>query len=92
MTLDGSVARANARDNLSSMISLQGNYDPAELVEENGKTEESVKRTATQLLQELGPKHLIANLGEGLSGKESTKLVKVFVDTIHEVSEQMMER
>ena len=91
VTLDGSVSRATARDNIPS-VSLQGNYDPAELIEENGKTEESVRKTATQLLQELGPTHLIANLGEGLGGKESPKLISVFVDTIHQVSEQMMKR
>jgi uroporphyrinogen decarboxylase len=51
-----------------------------------------VRKTATQLLQELGPTHLIANLGEGLGGKESPKLISVFVDTIHQVSEQMMKR
>jgi uroporphyrinogen decarboxylase len=90
VTLDGSVSRATARDNIT--VSLQGNYDPAELIEENGKTEETVRKSATQLLQELGPAHLIANLGEGLGGKESTKLISVFVDTIHQVSEQMMKR
>jgi uroporphyrinogen decarboxylase len=90
VTLDGSVSRSNAKDNLPSTVSIQGNYDPAELIVENGKTGESVRRSTTELLHELGPHRLIANLGEGLSGKESPALVKVFVDTIHEVSIDMM--
>ncbi|GFH57263.1 hypothetical protein CTEN210_13739 [Chaetoceros tenuissimus] len=60
---------------------------PAELIEENGETQENVKETAKTLVDELGPQILIANLGEGLGGKESTDLVQVFDDTIHEYSE-----
>jgi len=92
VTIDGSVSRATARDNIPSEVTLQGNYDPAELIEENGKTRGSVQHSATELLEELGPRRLIANLGEGLSGKESPNLVSTFVDTIHIVSEQMLKQ
>jgi uroporphyrinogen decarboxylase len=90
ITLDGSVDRLTARDIVGNHVSLQGNYDPAELIAENGKTVETVQATARQLLQELGPQRLIANLGEGLGGKESPELVKAFVDTIHKESAAMM--
>jgi len=42
------------------------------------------------MLEELGPQKLIANLGAGLGGKESTQLVKAFVDSIHEESEKLI--
>ncbi len=69
---------------------LQGNYDPRELIDNGTKTPETVRQTAKDLLSELGPQRLIANLGEGLGGKESPELVKAFVDAIHEESEAMI--
>mmetsp|Transcript_12776 Transcript_12776/g.23965 ORF Transcript_12776/g.23965 Transcript_12776/m.23965 type:complete len:465 (+) Transcript_12776:192-1586(+) len=87
VTMDGDVDRSTARAAVGDRCGLQGNYDPSELIMENGKTAETVRDTARALIDELGPQRLIANLGEGLGGKESTELVKVFVDTIHEYSE-----
>jgi len=87
VTMDGDVDRSTARATVGDRCGLQGNYDPAELIEENGKTPETVKESVKVLIDELGPQRLIANLGEGLGGKESTKLVQVFVDSIHEYSE-----
>jgi len=87
VTMDGDVDRSTARATVGGRCGLQGNYDPAELIEENGKTPETVKESAKALIDELGPQRLIANLGEGLGGKESTELVQVFVDSIHEYSE-----
>jgi uroporphyrinogen decarboxylase len=93
ITIDGSVDRATARASVggdATNIVLQGNYDPAELIEANGKTVETVQASARQMLQELGPQRLIANLGEGLGGKESTDLVDAFVTAIHQESKQMI--
>lgn len=89
VTLDGEVARATARSTVGDRAGLQGNYDPRELIpnEEGTKTPETVRQTARDMLVALGPQRLIANLGEGLGGKESPELVKAFVDSIHEESE-----
>lgn len=74
---------------MDSRAGLQGNYDPRELIDNGTKTPETVRQTAKDLLSELGPQRLIANLG-GLGGKESPELVKAFVDAIHEESEAMI--
>lgn len=90
VTIDGSVERATARDTVDGRAGLQGNYDPKELIDDGMKTPETVRQTARDLLSELGPQRLVANLGEGLGGKESPELVKAFVDAIHEESEAMI--
>mmetsp|Transcript_19459 Transcript_19459/g.36293 ORF Transcript_19459/g.36293 Transcript_19459/m.36293 type:complete len:161 (+) Transcript_19459:1-483(+) len=88
VTIDGSVDRSTARAVVGDNVALQGNYDPRELIEdeEGTKTPETVRQTAREMLDALGPQKLIANLGEGLGGKESPRLVKAFVDAIHEES------
>eukprot|EP00980_Cylindrotheca_fusiformis_P009169 scaffold1996_cov127-Cylindrotheca_fusiformis.AAC.6 len=88
VTIDGSVDRDSARTVIGDKVALQGNYDPRELIEaeDGSKTPETVRKTAREMIQALGPQKLIANLGEGLGGKESTVLVKAFVDAIHEES------
>jgi len=88
--IDGSVSRTKGRSAVGGRCGLQGNYDPRELIEENGKTMDTVRATAKVMLEELGPQRLIANLGEGLGGKESPQLVAAFVDAIHEESEAMI--
>ncbi len=91
VTIDGSVDASSARDLIGESVALQGNYDPIELIEDGGnKTPETVRQTAKELLHQLGPQRLIANLGEGLGGKESPVLVKTFVDAIHEESAAMI--
>jgi uroporphyrinogen decarboxylase len=88
ITIDGTVDRSTARS--IGPNTLQGNYDPAELIESNGKTVETVRSTAKEMLEELGPQRLIANLGEGLGGKESPELVNAFIQAIHEESAAMI--
>ena len=83
ITIDGSVDRSTARATVGDRVALQGNYDPRNLIEdeEGTKTPETVRATAREMLEALGPQKLIANLGEGLGGKESTTTV-AFRETI----------
>eukprot|EP00529_Nitzschia_sp_RCC80_P022560 CAMPEP_0113481464 /NCGR_PEP_ID=MMETSP0014_2-20120614/22423_1 /TAXON_ID=2857 /ORGANISM="Nitzschia sp." /LENGTH=479 /DNA_ID=CAMNT_0000374963 /DNA_START=83 /DNA_END=1522 /DNA_ORIENTATION=- /assembly_acc=CAM_ASM_000159 len=92
ITIDGSVSRDTARQVVVDRVALQGNYDPRELIEaeDGSKTPETVRQTVREMLEALGPQKLIANLGEGLGGKESTTLVKAFVDAVHEESAAMI--
>ena len=93
VTIDGSVDRSSARTSVDpAHCGLQGNYDPANLIlgTDGGRTTETVRASAKQMLEELGPQRLIANLGEGLGGKESPFLVSAFVNAIHEESENMI--
>jgi uroporphyrinogen decarboxylase len=99
VSLDGDVDRKTARQVVNSdvnKVSLQGNYDPRELIKNaegsTTKTVDTVRQTALQMLQELGPQRLITNLGEGLGGKESCVLVQAFVDAIHEESAVMIDQ
>lgn len=91
VTIDGSVDRSLARDVVGGRAGLQGNYDPRELIEANGKTVDTVRESATELLEALGPQRLVANLGEGLGGRESPELVNAFVEAVHEESERMID-
>jgi uroporphyrinogen decarboxylase len=91
VTIDGDVPRDTARDVVDSRAGLQGNYDPRELIEDGSHTKETVRQTVKDMLTTLGPQRLIANLGEGLGGKESTTLVKEFVDAVHEESAAMIQ-
>jgi uroporphyrinogen decarboxylase len=92
LTMDGSVDRTTVRAAVGPDVTLQGNYDPAELIVANGKTPETVRASARSMLEALGPAKLIANLGEGLGGKESPELVEAFVTAIHEESAAMLQQ
>ena len=92
ITIDGEVDRSSARNTVGDRAVLQGNYDPKELIltDDGSKTVETVRDTTKELLDSLGCQRLIANLGEGLGGKEDPELVKAFVDAVHEESEKMI--
>lgn len=90
ITIDGSVNVEDAREEHGRGKAVQGNFDPKFLVPGDHTGEDVVRCEVRKMLEGIGCGSYIANLGEGLGGKESTELVKVFVDAVHEISEKMM--
>ncbi|CAM9744322.1 unnamed protein product [Ascophyllum nodosum] len=71
---------------------VQGNFDPRLLADASPMSSAKVREATATMMRELGPQKLIANLGEGLMGQEDPANVAVFVDAIHEFSEDLIQR
>lgn len=100
VSMDTQTDRAQARALLSAaalatppphgrVSGLQGNFDVA-LLQEGASTPEQVRAASAAMIRELGTQNLIANLGEGLTGKEDPALVAAFIDSVHDVSREML--
>ena len=79
LTLDSTADLKTVRSSLPAKC-LQGCFDVSLLV---SGTEASVGEATTSMLDTLGGQKLIANLREGLGGKEKVELVQAFVDAVH---------
>jgi len=79
LTLDASAEWSTVRAELPPRC-LQGAFDPKLLVD---GTEEEVVAATNAMLDTLGGQKLIANLCEGLGGKEKPELVNAFVNAVH---------
>ena len=86
LTLDNTADLSTVRTDLPPRC-LQGAFDPALLVKANGSDEAKVRAETEAMLKQLGSQKLIANLREGLSGKEDPELVTAFVDAVHAYKE-----
>jgi len=90
VTLDTAADRAASREALGPGQCLQGNLDPRLLLAGEG-AEATLKQEVGSMLGALGPcDALIANLGEGLMGKEDQGLVAAMVDEVHAASAKML--
>lgn len=76
---------------LGRVSGVQGNLDVA-ILQAGASTVEQVTAATKAMIEELGPQNLIANLGEGLTGKEDPVLVAAFIDAVHSVSEEIIKR
>lgn len=85
ITLDTAADRALAREALGPAQVLQGNFDP-KLLLADASSEAAIHAELEVMLADLSPDKLIANLGEGLMGKEDQGLVDAFVDDVHATS------
>ncbi|PUZ24467.1 uroporphyrinogen decarboxylase [Chitinophaga costaii] len=76
--IDWGIKPQLARQMAGSQVTLQGNFDPANLLAPIPEIEKATKR----MLQEFGPHRHIANLGHGILPNVPVDHARAFVETI----------
>lgn len=85
ISLDWTMDPAAARADVGDRVVLQGNLDPCALY----APPEALRREVQHMLAAFGPQHHIANLGHGMLPDHDPEHAGVFVNAVHEQSEQM---
>lgn len=95
LSIDTHTSPEQTRRLLPPGAVLQGNFNvallqrrPRHSLEEDLERVDHAVRRMLEAFQT--PQHLIANLGEGLTGKEEPSLVNGFVDSVHRWSAEMI--
>lgn len=78
--IDWSLTPKMAREMTNSSITLQGNYDPAKLLQPIGK----IKKEVTEMIDAFGTTRYIANLGHGILPNVPVDNARAFVDAVKE--------
>lgn len=69
-----------ARTLTNNSITLQGNYDPARLLQSPAR----IRRDVQQMIAAFGPQRYIANLGHGITPNIPVENARAFVDAVKE--------
>lgn len=78
--VDWTCSARNARYLSGGKITLQGNFDPARLLSPPNE----IKKMVTQMINEFGKDHYIANLGHGILPNIPLDNAKAFIDAVKE--------
>ncbi len=83
--LDWTIDIGRARERIGGKVSLQGNMDPSILY----ATPEAIRAEVGRILQDFGPGNgHVFNLGHGITPDVDPQNVAVFVESVHELSQQ----
>jgi len=85
LSLDWTMAPQVTREAVRDRAVLQGNLDPCALY----APPDTLRREVQHMLAGFGPHHHIANLGHGMLPDHDPEHARVFVEAVHEHSENM---
>lgn len=83
--LDWTIHPPAARALVGPRAVLQGNLDPAVLY----ASPDVIRREVRRMLTEFGPSGHIANLGHGMHPDHDPEHARVFIESVHEISEEL---
>lgn len=83
--LDWTIHPQEARAVVGPRAALQGNLDPSVLY----AAPDVIRREVRRMLTEFGPSGHIANLGHGMHPDHDPEHARVFIESVHEISEEL---
>ncbi len=83
--LDWTIRPSEARRIVGGRAVLQGNLDPCVLYAEPAV----IRREVLRMLTEFGPTGHVANLGHGMNPDHDPERAGVFIDAVHDISEEL---